>query len=63
MATPGEDRITGGIVIIGSIFVIALLAGVSKNVGKIMVILMVGFLLLWLMTNGSKDIGGWLKKL
>ena len=41
---------------------LALLAGTSKQMGNIVIIVMVGFLLGWLLFN-SGTLEGWLKKL
>lgn len=59
MATQ-PDKIAGGVVIIGSILVITILAGTNDNLGKLLLVVMFGFLLLWLMSGGSGLINKWL---
>lgn len=60
----GTDKITGGIVIVGGIGIMALLAGINDSIGGIMVVVMVGFLILWLITGpGNADLGKWLGKI
>jgi hypothetical protein len=59
---PGSDVvITTAFELIG-IGVMTLLAGISDDVGSIVVIVMVGFLLGWLLLNSS-ELSGWLKGL
>jgi hypothetical protein len=53
MATSGQDKITGGIVMIGSIFVITVLAGINEQLAKILLVFMLGVLLLWAMSNNA----------
>lgn len=50
-ATP--DKITGGVVLIGCIFAVTVVAGLDDNLGRVLVIVFLGFILLWLMTGGS----------
>jgi len=59
---PGHDIVvTTAFELIG-ISLLALLAGTSKQMGNIVIIVMVGFLLGWLLFN-SGTLEGWLKKL
>jgi hypothetical protein len=61
-AQPGHDIVvTTAFELIG-ISLLALLAGTSKQMGNIVIIVMVGFLLGWLLFN-SGTLEGWLKKL
>ena len=57
MAAP--DRITGGVVIIGGIIIMTIFAGLSENLGKVLLIIMFGFLLLWFITSGAGFIQKW----
>ncbi len=58
------DKIAGGVVIVGGIGIMALLAGINEGVGKIMVVIMAGFLILWLiMGPGASDLKNWTGKL
>ena len=57
MAT--TDRVNGGIVIIGSILVLTIFAGMSEGFGKVVLIVMFGFLLLWIMGPGNALISKW----
>jgi uncharacterized membrane protein len=60
--TPGHDIVvTTAFELIG-VSLLALLAGTSKQMGTIVIIVMVGFLLGWLLFN-SGTLEGWLKKL
>jgi VIT1/CCC1 family predicted Fe2+/Mn2+ transporter len=61
-AQVGQDKVTGGVVIIGGIFIVTLLAGISEDLGRILVIIMAGFLLIWLMTGGSNLLSKWMGK-
>lgn len=59
---PGNDIVvTTAFELIG-ISLLALLAGTSKQMGHIVIIVMVGFMLGWLLFNSGK-LEGWLKKL
>jgi hypothetical protein len=60
MAAEQTDKITGGIVIIGGILIMTILAGLSDNLGRVLLIVMFGFLLLWLMTGGAGLISKWM---
>lgn len=62
-AKGGTDKISSGIVMVGATFVIAVLAGMSKGLGKVLVIVMLGFLLLWAMAAGSKLLPQWVAKI
>ncbi len=57
MAAP--DKVTGGIVIIGGVLIMTIFAGLSEGLGKVLLIVMFGFLLLWLMTGGAGLIQKW----
>lgn len=57
MAAP--DKVTGGIVIIGGILIMTIFAGLSEGLGRVLMIVMFGFLLLWLMTGGAGLIQKW----
>jgi VIT1/CCC1 family predicted Fe2+/Mn2+ transporter len=61
-AQVGQDKVTGGVVIIGGIFIVTLLAGISEDLGRILVIIMAGFLLIWLMTGGANLLSKWMSK-
>ena len=62
MAVPPKEQ--GAIVMVVSVFIIMLFAGISREVGSLMVVIMAGFLLIFLMgAVGQKDIAGWLAKL
>lgn len=62
--TAPADKITGGIVIILATGIIAVIAGVSDNLGKILLIIMAGFMLVWLMASGTQtDLASWTAKL
>lgn len=58
MASP--DKVTGSVVMIGAVLVMTIFAGVSDQLGKVLVIIMLGFLLLFLMGPGSALIHKWL---
>jgi hypothetical protein len=61
--TPGvaNDKITGGVVIILATGLMAVLAGFNDAFGKVLVIIMVGFLIGWLLTSGSQnDLTRWI---
>lgn len=58
MAAP--DRVAGSVVIIGAVLIMTIFAGLSDNLGKVLVIIMLGFLLLWLMSGGSGLVNKWL---
>jgi uncharacterized membrane protein len=59
---PGNDIVvTTAFELIG-ISVLTLLAGTSKQMGHIVIIVMTGFVLGWLLFNSGK-LEGWLKKL
>lgn len=59
---PGNDIIvTTAFELIG-VSLMAILAGVNDQMGNVVVIVMVGFLLGWLLLN-SKTLQGWLKGL
>jgi hypothetical protein len=58
------DKASGGIIIIGGVFVIAVVAGFSNGLGKVLFVLMLGYLLLWFITgSGTQTIAGWVSKL
>jgi len=59
MAQTGKDKVTGGIIVIGGVFVLAIVAGASKSMGKIALVFMVGVLFIWLMTSGMGFITKW----
>lgn len=54
------DRVAGSVVIIGAVLVMTIFAGLSDNLGKVLMIIMLGFLLLWLMSGGSGLVQKWL---
>jgi hypothetical protein len=58
----GQDKVTGGIVIIGGIFIMTVLAGLNDNLGRILLIIMLGFVLLWLMSGGYGYLEKWMGK-
>jgi 4-hydroxybenzoate polyprenyltransferase len=58
MAQP--DKIAGGVVIISGVLVLTILAGTNENLGKVLLVIMFGFLLLWLMNGGSGLINKWI---
>lgn len=58
---PGNDIIVTLTVELLGVGLLTLLAGVNKQLGSIVVIVMVGFLLGWLLIN-STQLQGWLKK-
>lgn len=62
-AKAGTDKISSGIVMVGATFVVAVLAGMSKGLGRALLILMLGFLLLWAMAAGSKLMPQWVAKI
>jgi hypothetical protein len=57
------DKFTGGVVLIGCIFVVTIVAGLDDNLGRVLVIIFLGFILLWLMTNGAPEVNSWLGKI
>jgi hypothetical protein len=58
---PGKDIVVTLTVELLGVGLLTLLAGVNKQLGTIVVIVMVGFLLGWLLANTS-ELQGWLKK-
>jgi hypothetical protein len=60
-AQPGNDVIVTMTVELLGVGLLTLLAGVNKQLGNIVVIVMVGFLLAWLLIN-TQQLQGWLKK-
>lgn len=62
MATQ-PDKITGGVVLIGCILAVTVIAGLDDNLGRVLVIIFLGFILLWLMTTGAPDIQKWIGKI
>jgi len=62
-AVTGNDKITGGIVMIGAIFIIAVLAGINDQLAKVLMIFMLGMLLLWVMTGGASILQAWVGKI
>lgn len=58
---PGYDIVVTSTVELIGVGLLTLLAGSSPQMGKIAVIVMVGFLLGWLLINTTK-LQGWLKK-
>lgn len=56
------DKITGGVVLIGCIFVVTIVAGLDDNLGRVLVIVFLGFILLWLMTTGGPQVNNLLSK-
>jgi VIT1/CCC1 family predicted Fe2+/Mn2+ transporter len=63
MAAAQQDKITGGVVLIGAIFAVTIIAGLDDNLGRVLVIIFLGFILLWLMTTGGPEVQGWLGKI
>jgi hypothetical protein len=64
MSGTPNDKITGGIVIILATGIMAILAGISDDLGKILLVIMAGFLLLWLIASGTQtDLSTWIGKL
>lgn len=59
MAQPTTDKVTGGVVVIGGIFILAIVAGASRSVGKIAIAFMAGVLFIWLMTSGVGFLNKW----
>jgi hypothetical protein len=57
---PGNEAIVTATVELIGIGLLTLLAGVNRQLGTIVVIIMVGFLLGWLLINTTK-LQGWLK--
>lgn len=56
-----NDKVTGGVVLILMVLVIAILAGVSEGMGKVLVVVMGGFLLAWALTSGGQnDLRKWI---
>lgn len=55
-----QDRVAGSVVVIGAVLIMTIFAGLSENLGKVLMIIMLGFLLLWLMSGGSGLINKWL---
>jgi hypothetical protein len=60
-AQPGSDIIVTLTVELLGVGLLTLLAGVNKQLGTVVVIVMVGFLLGWLLIN-TPQLQGWLKK-
>jgi len=58
---PGNDIVVTATVELLGVGLLALLAGVNRPLGNIVVIIMVGFLLGWLLIHTSQ-LQGWLKK-
>lgn len=50
-----NDKITGGVVLILMVLVVAILAGVNEGMGKVLVVVMGGFLLGWALTSGGQN--------
>jgi hypothetical protein len=62
-STPGvpNDKITGAVVVIIATGLMAVLAGFNEQFGKVLMIIMVGFLIGWLLTSGSQnDLTRWI---
>ena len=59
MATGNSDKIAAGVVIIGGVLALTIFAGMSEELGKVLVIFMLGILLLWVMGPGSALIKKW----
>lgn len=55
-----QDRVAGSVVVIGGVLIMTIFAGLSENLGKVLMIIMLGFLLLWLMSGGSGLVNKWL---
>jgi hypothetical protein len=60
-AQPGNDIVVTATVELLGVGLLTLLAGVNRQLGSIVVIIMVGFLLGWLLIN-SQRLKGWLEK-
>lgn len=58
---PGSDVVVTMTVELLGVGLLTLLAGVNKQLGNVVVIVMVGFLLAWLLIN-TPQLQGWLKK-
>lgn len=58
-----QDKIAGGVVLIGCILAVTVVAGLDDNLGRVLVIVFLGFILLWLMTNGAPEIQHWLGRI
>jgi hypothetical protein len=58
---PGSDIIATLAVELIGVGLLTLLAGVNKQLGNVVVIVMVGFMFVWLLINIS-TLQGWLKK-
>lgn len=58
---PGSDIVVTMTVELLGVGLLTLLAGVNPQLGKIVVIVMVGFLLGWLLIN-SQQLQGWIGK-
>jgi len=63
MATTDANKFTGGVVLIGCIFVVTIVAGLDDNLGRVLVIVFLGFILLWLMSTGGPEVQSWLGKI
>lgn len=63
MTTTDTNKITGGVVLIGCIFVVTVVAGIDDNLGRVLVIVFLGFILLWLMTTGAPEVQRWIGKI
>lgn len=62
MASSSNDKISTGIVMIGGVLVITVLAGLNDRLGKLLVIFVLGILLLWAMSN-TPLLSKWTSKL
>ena len=62
-AKAGTDKISSGIVMVGAVFTVAVLAGINKGLGKVLLIIMLGFLLLWAMAAGSHLLPQWISQI
>lgn len=62
-AAAGSDKISSGIVMVGAVFTVAILAGLSKGLGRVLLIVMLGFLLLWAMAAGSHLLPKWISQI
>lgn len=58
---PGNDIVVTLTVELLGVGLLTLLAGANKQLGTIIVIVMVGFLIAWLLIN-TTQLQGWLKK-
>jgi len=58
---PGADIVATLAVELIGVGLLTLLAGVNKHIGNIVVIVMVGFLFVWLLINVG-TLQGWIKK-